>query len=562
MPLSPLSPQEADPRAPRRGDRLIALALALATFFALALTESGVGFARDEGYYFRAGGDYAAWFEDVWGAVKHGHPGDAFTDAAISRRFEYNHEHPVLMKVLFGLSHLIFSQKLGWLGDAAGFRMPAWAVSGMLSALLYLLAARLVSRRGALFAVAAFWLTPRTFFHGHLACFDMPITWAWVLVVYAYWRGLSSRRWAVLTGVAYGIALAVKHNAWIIPGVLLIHFLLAEAPKAWRDGRWRALGRRLAPFWSMLALGPLMFYAHWPYLWHHPIDRFLWYTRFHNQHINYPWEFLGTLLVEPPFPLGYAFAVTALTVPVALLVLMGTGAAREIARFVGTWIYRPLQRLVPPLDSDSLLVLGNAFASIVVLSMPSVPIFGGVKHWLPSMPFFALLAARALERVASQLERPFHALKAAAFPAAASLVLLPALLGVIRSHPYGTSFYNELAGGEAGAATLGMHRQYWSNNVTGVLPWINEHAPRNARVFFHEVNWDSFLAYKKAGMIRADLQYANGPGDSTLAAFQCMPEFRDIEFQIWNSYGTQTPVHGLYLEETPQVVVYQRPPRS
>jgi len=141
-------------------------------------------------------------------------------------------------------------------------------------------------------------------------------------------------------------------------------------------------------------------------------------------------------------------------------------------------------------------------------------------------------------------------------------VLLPGLLGLVQNHPYGTSFYNELAGGHAGAATLGMHRQYWSNNVTGVLPWINEHAPRNARVFFHEVNWDSFLAYKKAKMLRDDIQYAGSPQDSVLAAYQYMPEFRDVEMQIWNSYGTQTPVHGLYLDETPQVVVYQRPPRG
>lgn len=556
------APEPLDPRAPRRGDLWIALGLALVTFAALALTESSVGFPRDEGYYFRAGHDYAGWYVDLWEALKRGQPLDAFKDAAIVRRFEYNHEHPVLMKSLFGLSHLLFTEKLGWLRDAAGYRLPAWAVSGFISALIFLLGARLVSRRGGFFAAAAFWLTPRNFFHGHLACFDMPMVWAWLLVVYCYWRALSNRSWALWTGVAYGVALSVKHNSWIIPGVLLIHFLLAEAPKAWREGRGRGLAKALAPFWAMATIGPVLFYLHWPYLWHKPIERFVWYANFHGKHINYPWEYLGTLLVEAPFPVGYAFVVSALTVPIALFLLMACGSLREIARFAGTWIHRPLQRFVSPLDTDSLLLLGNAFASLVVFSMPFVPIFGGVKHWMPAMPFLAILAARALEGVVGTTEGLLPAARRAAFPGLAGIVLLPGLLGLVQNHPYGTSFYNELAGGHAGAATLGMHRQYWSNNVTGVLPWINEHAPRNARVFFHEVNWDSFSAYKKAKMLRDDIQYAGSPQDSVLAAYQYMPEFRDVEMQIWNSYGTQTPVHGLYLDETPQVVVYQRPPRG
>ena len=561
-PAAPAPTPAVDPRAPRRWDGLIALALALATFAALGLTEAGVGFARDEGYYFRAGHDYAGWYTDLWDAAKRGKPLEAFTDAAIVRRFDYNHEHPVLMKSLFGLSHLLFTEKLGWLRDAAGYRLPSWAVSGFLSALLFLLASRLVSRRGGLFAVGAFWLVPRHFFHGHLAAFDMPIVWAWALVAYCYWRSLSNRRWALWTGLAYGLALAVKHNAWILPGVLLIHFLLAEAPRAWREGRGRGLARAASPFFAMLTLGPAVFYLHWPYLWHHPIDRFLWYANFHGQHINYPWEYLGRLLVEAPFPVGYAFGVTALTVPVALFVLMATGSLREIARFVATFVYRRAQRFVGTLDSDSLLLLGNAFASLVVFSVPNVPIFGGVKHWMPSMPFLAILAARALERAGGTSGEVLPFARRAAFPVLAGLVLLPGLLGLVQNHPYGTSFYNELAGGHAGAATLGMHRQYWSSNVTGVLPWLNEHAPRNARVFLHEVNWDSFLAYKQAKMIRDDLQYASSPQDSVIAAYQYMPEFRDLELQIWNSYGTRTPVHGLYLDETPQVVVYQRPPRG
>jgi 4-amino-4-deoxy-L-arabinose transferase-like glycosyltransferase len=552
----------ADPRAPLKGDRLIALALAVATFAALGLTERAVGFVRDEADYFAAGQSYAAWFEDLARAAAAGRPLSAMTDRAIVGRFELNHEHPVLAKTLFGLSHLLFTEKLHVFRDAAGYRMPAWALSGLLSALLYLMAARLVSRRGGLFAVAAFWLAPRHFFHGHLACFDIPIAWAWLLTVYCYWRSLSNRRWAAAAGLAFGIALAIKHNAWFIPGVLAIHWALSTAPRAYREGRWGGVGRSLTPFAAMLTLGPAFFYLHWPYLWHDPWPRLLWYVSFHAQHINYPWEFFGRLLVEAPFPLGYAYAVTAVTMPLATLALMVTGALAEMGRFVATYLYRPARRVIPPLDGDSLLVLGNAFASLTVLSMPFVPIFGGVKHWLPSMPFLALLAARALERAAATLGRLAPSatpwLSRAAYPGLFVLALSSSAMGLWRNHPYGTSFYNELAGGAPGAATLGMHRQFWSNNVTGVLDWLNRNAPRGGRVFFHEVKWESYLAYRRAGMLRDDLQYAAGPQDSDLAVYQYMPEFRDTEFQIWQAYGTRTPAAGLYLDETPQIVVYHR----
>ncbi|MGC4122676.1 MAG: glycosyltransferase family 39 protein [Myxococcales bacterium] len=552
------SPLPADLRAPRKWDRLIALALALGTFAAMALTHSAIGVPRDESYYFRAGQDYAGWYVDVWDALKQGEPLKAFTDQAIVRRFEYNHEHPVLTKVAFGLSHLLFTEKLHWTGDAGGYRLPAWVFSGLLSALLYLMASRLSSRRGGLFAVAAFWLIPRQFFHGHLACFDIPIACMWLLTAYAYWRAQSSRWWILWTGVAFGLALSTKHNAWIIPGVFLVHFLLTSAPQSWREGKAKAVARAALPLLSMLAIGPVVFYLHWPYLWHAPIDRFAWYMGFHTQHINYPWEYFGRLLVEPPYPVGYAFGLTAMTVPVGILVLMTAGSLHEMARFVATYVWHGAKRFVSELDADSLLLLGNAFASITVLSMPNIPIFGGIKHWLPSMPFLVLFAARALDRIADTSADLWAPAKRFAFPLGATLALVPALWGVVHNHPYGTSFYNELAGGYPGGATLGMHRQYWSNNVTGVLPWLNQNAPRNARVFFHEVTYDSYWAYRKAGMLRDDLQYVGDIESSEVAVYQYMPEFRDFEMQIWNSYGTQTPVHGLYLDETPQIVIYQR----
>lgn len=593
-------------RPATREERLAALGLWALAFLALLWGERSVGFVRDESVYFEAARSYAGWFRLLARA-----PAEALGDAAIVRFFDVNHEHPVLMKVLFGLSHLTFHEWLGWVRPATAFRLPAFAVAALVPALVYLLGAAVSGRRAALFAALSFLLVPRQYFNAELACFDLPVAAAWLLVVYCFWRALEDVRWGVLTGVAFGLALATKHNALFLPFVLAPFGLWAawrasrgEAPAralalravglvlgvgllygvmwialgpegfqrrflwlsphvalfvalaaggAWlARGLWRAspgTARALVPLLAMAVLGPVLFYLHWPYLWHHPVDRTAWYLAFHAQHNHYAWFYLGEMLRAPPFPLTYVLVKTALTVPLSLFAPMVTGllalawrAARRRAS-LAEW-----------------LVGVNALASIAIISHPDVPHFGGVKHWLPSMPFLALLAGEAVARAGTlATERLPRRARAWGLGALFALLLAPALWGLVRVHPYGTSFYAETAGGVPGAASLGMQRQFWSNNVTGVLPWINAHAPRGARLWLHEVNGYSFRDYQENGMLRPDLVGVGGPEAADLAAYQYHQEFREHELDIWRAFGTRTPVFGLYLDETPQVVVYQRP---
>ncbi|HZH04522.1 MAG TPA: glycosyltransferase family 39 protein [Myxococcaceae bacterium] len=588
-------------------DRATACGLGLLALLALWATERAVGYTRDESVYFAAGESYARWW-----TVLTANPAQALSDASIVHFYGFNREHPVLMKTLFGLSHQLFHRQLGWVGAGTAFRIPALAAAALIPALLYAWGRRLFGRIAALFAALCFLLVPRHYFNAELACFDMPIAALWLLTVYAFWRAQETDWGWLACGVAFGVALGTKHNALFLPftlapfgawaawretrdlpvarrqvwliGAATLGFAAAYAtwaavlglprfqqtfgplsvqallPLAWAVG---ALGlllrlrresvpafRALAPLWAMACVGPLLFYVHWPYLWHHPVDRTAWYLAFHARHNHYAWFYLGELLRRPPFPLAYVGVKTALTVPLPIFVPMVTGLGALLAR-----LFWPGRR---PAWGE-LLVGVNALASMAIISHPNVPHFGGVKHWLPSMPFLALLAGHAVSRALAP--RPTRAWAQVATAGAAFAALLgPAVIGLLRIHPYGTSFYSEMAGGVPGAASLGMQRQFWSNNVTGVLPWINQSAPRGARLYLHEVNGYSFRDYQRNGQLRADLLPASGPRDADLAAYQYHQEFREQEFEIWNAFGTQRPVHGLYVDETPQVVVYRRTP--
>src|SRR6516225_1782676 len=212
-------------RAPTPVDRRIAGGLWLASFVVLWATERAVGFTRDESVYFAAAEQFSRW----WALLLH-RPATALSDAAITQAFDWNHEHPMLMKSLFGWSHALFHQTLGWVRPAAGFRLPAFAVAAFIPALIHLWGSALWGRRAGLFAALSFFVVPRQFFHAHLSCFDMPVAAMWLLVVYLFWRAEEDLRFAPWTGVAFGLALATKHNAFFLPVVLTPFGVLA----AWR----------------------------------------------------------------------------------------------------------------------------------------------------------------------------------------------------------------------------------------------------------------------------------------------------------------------------------------
>jgi|KBSMisStandDraft_5_1062788.scaffolds.fasta_scaffold00736_10 hypothetical protein len=602
-------------RAPTPLDRRIALALGILTFVVLWATERAVGFVRDESVYFAAAEQFARW----WAVLFH-RPASALSDPVITQAFDFNHEHPMLMKSLYGWSHALFAQTLGWVRPAAGFRLPAFAVAALIPTLLHLWGSVLWGRRAGLFAALCFFLAPRHFFNAHLSCFDMPVAAMWLLVVYLFWRAEEDVRFAPWTGLAFGLALATKHNAFFLPVVLTPFGVLAAWRAAGPEGRNTLLGMgraalafvgylalllvvqgrdglvqswqllspqtfglvalvaslavlalrlrqrdpaafvRLAPLVAMGLLGPVVFYVHWPWLWYHPVDRLAWYFDFHATHVHYAWTYFGDVLRAPPFPLAYVFVVTALTLPVSLVLPMTAGLVR-------TWVLN-LGDLVPAIGrrfgrgGQTEWLLGvNALFSILLISHPEVPHFGGVKHWLPSMPFLALLAGREFDRAAAGLSSALRLTArrgTLASVALGGLVLLPAFTLTVHVHPYGTSAYGELAGGIPGAASLGLQRQFWSNNVTGVLPWIDANSRPGTRVWLHEVNGLSFRDYQRNEMLRKDVIPAGGPEDADLAAVQYHQEFREQEVQVWQAFGTWVPSTGLYLDETPQVVVYRR----
>lgn len=583
------TPQGSEVRSQRR-DLAVAAALAVIYLGALLAT-MGIGFTRDEGYYFKAGELYSGWFDAAVDRARAGAPLEALSRKVIDEHFAYNPEHPALPKLLFGASWRLLGRMrppgvpakearrlyrrhrqpepiLGLLPESVAFRLPGALSAALLVALIYLFGARAFGRRAGLAAAVAYALMPRAWFHAHLACFDVPIALAWFATIYAFWRSLAGGwRWALATAFAFGLALSTKHNSWFLPFVMGLIVLLLR----WRDLRLRnergALSVSLpAVPWSLVlavTLGPLLAWLLWPRMWFDTIARTGWYMGRHLHHEYYWAYFFNTLYTKPPFPWYFPIAMTLVTVPVVVLASAGLGVWR-LTR--GSWgPSEPLlgfgKAQVDARRRTLVVVLVNLIVPIATFCTTRTPIFGGTKHWLPAMPFFALLAGLGFDTLCgwavtwSGAQRP--AARRLVSSALGLVLAAPLVFAVVSSHPDSSSYYNVLLGGAPGMGEYGMQREFWGNSSRPVLPWLNANLAPKAPVFFQDTNHDSVLLYKRDGLLRSDIRPVRDWHLADYTLFHHHKEFRDSEYNYRDKYGDVCPVAGTYQQGVPLLSVYR-----
>ena len=365
-------------------DRITGIALALLTVIVVLISQRDVGIARDEAVYMGAGTKYADWWVGLV-TFDHGISKDSITKSWGGKSpTDNNREHPPLMKTLFGLSEKLLHDTLG-VDEVTAYRFPSAVMHGVLVFLVFWFVLGLWGFAEGIVAALFVLFLPRALFHAGLACFDAPIMTLWFATVFAYWRGLQSKGWPWYVGVVFGLALATKHNALLLPFALGVHYLVL----GYRADKWRGL---FAHRWRLIVcvavLGPLTLFVVWPWLWFAPFSHLGDWLSFHLKHVHYNFEYLGDNWNAPRFPWHVALVTTLLTVPVATLAAAATGAA--------VWIARAIKKLPDPAPDKRmpvLLLVLSAAASMGPFFLGSTPIFGAEKHWMPALPTLCIAAA-------------------------------------------------------------------------------------------------------------------------------------------------------------------------
>src|ERR1019366_3397122 len=98
---------------------------------------------------------------------------------------------------------------------------------------------------------------------------------------------------------------------------------------------------------AMATVGPLVFYALWPWIWNDTLPRLQEYLNFHLNHEYYNIEFLGKNYYAAPSPRSYAPVMILATVPAITLVLFAIGAydrARLAVMRLYAWAVKSTQK--------------------------------------------------------------------------------------------------------------------------------------------------------------------------------------------------------------------------
>ena len=545
-----------------KSDHAIGIAIGLVYVIWLLATSRELGFPRDEGFYFHAASDYSRWFDMLFN-----HSSQAFERSNIDGIWSENHEHPALMKSLFALSWRYLHEKNHVFHDAStAFRFPGMVMGGLALYVTYLFGARAFSKRAGAIAALLLGCMPAVFFNAHLACFDAPIMTMWLLSVYVYWRSVQEGGigWAIAAGVVYGLTLETKHNAWILPAVFIPHAIFVARRAIARETK---VGRLPLPtsIVSMAILGPLVFWALWPWMWNDTLPRVQEYLNFHMNHVYYNIEYLHKNYFSAPSPRSYAPVLVFATVPATTIVLFLVGGfdrlralvLRVVAAFKKDREHAKGDRA----ETDLLLFLAFSAPLAVFVLLPKTPIFGGTKHWLPAYPFLALFAGRGFDIVGEKILAAVDRIKTdhqrtGVWAALFAIVALPPVVITRHSGVYGLATYMPFVGGNQGGADLGLNRQFWGYTTQQLAPYFAKY-PR-ATVFLDDTAWDSWNRMVAEKRVPPTMNAVGAPGEAQIAIVQHELHMSEVDYDEWMAFGTPSPDYVLTHDGVPIISAYRR----
>ena len=566
----------------------VAFALSLAVIFAVLPAQ---GLTDDDDFYAPAGISYAGWLCDIFTA-----PSKAFSQAGVDGAFKINHEHPPFAKYVIGVAHAVTHRSLPLFGSLDGARAGTAFMAALLIALLIRLCWRPFGPAAAIFAGVATLALPRFFFHSQVATLDVPVATMVVATVATFFWAERDRRWALIAGFVFGLALLTKLNAPFAAIPCTLYAVLC---------RWRGFGFSTSPVPSikfpplprslvaMLFLGPVLFIALWPWLWFDTFQRLGAYFAFHLGHYPIFLFYEGEIFSKPFAPWHMPFTMAAMVIPFPTLVLGGIGSligARALVRLARRATTDGVVTNVSERDKLTALLLLQAVFAIGIVAFSNVPKYGGAKLFMPFFPLFMALAGagfartlRALCRLVPALagghtwllssdDEAAHQPVAGAAPKARGLVaavvvavgvvvVLPGAITSVKTFGgYGLSAFSAATGGLRGATARGYERTYYDIADKDLARWLDANA-NGRRVHFEPNHKEYVRTYRwmaKDGVISRNLRLTSKANDAKL--WVLTHERRWAKYpELLRARRDLKVVYEKRIDDVPLYTVYERP---
>jgi Dolichyl-phosphate-mannose-protein mannosyltransferase len=481
------------PNKSRTSRWLIPLVLFVGTLLLIGATSKDYGVTWDEPPYFHASDLHMRWISDFTENIASGRLRRSLDDQTIKAAWHwnpYNVPHPPFSRIISGSIKEISPQ---FLDKFSAYRMGPALFFAVLVTVMFLWMTELFGTSTGLFSALAVVLTPNLFGYAHFAVTDLPLAAMWFLTAYSFWKGLSNWKWSVVLGIVWGLALATKFPAALIPIPLILWAHIFHRDKYVNN------------VFALLFLAPVVMIATQPYLWHHTGLRVLEFlyegiSRAYRPDANFPIYFFDQLYTTKQLPWYYSFLIIGITIPEPLLALAFVGLGS---------IPWSKQR------SATLFFLGNTAFVLLMGLLPGAVLHDGVRQMLSALPFLAGLASAGFYVLTTSLlnlargTTRFHQIANLRAKIIAILLLLlcfsPAL-DLYLCHPFQLSFYNRLVGGVRGAYERGLETTYFMEAfIPPFLRALNEKLPKNATINASFANF-IFEFYQKEGILRGDIR--------------------------------------------------------
>lgn len=361
-------------------------------------------------------------------------------------------DHPPLGRMLLGLAH----EWLGWLIPGAGSAIYHVAGARLGSSLAFGLTVwcfvEFCRRRYGILTAAAVGLMlagcPVLVGHSRLAALETCTNLAWsaaVIALLAWWTRTQppSSLEAAWSGLFWGLLLLTKVQGILLPPAVVV----------WAVWRFRQHSVRPLLLWG--ATGLVVAFWGWPWLWDAPLANSLKYLgRTTNRTVLYCW-YLGERFEDRMVPWHYSWVMLACSLPLWTI--------------VGLFL-RAFQRRI---DAMECLLMLTSVVPLIVFSVPGVPVYDGVRLFLPCLPGLGVLAGRGWGGlfqgiISGPPGNAYRKVPRSRTLAVSGIFLLLLLLPLPWTmQPFAINQYGDVCGGNRGAAAMGLEACYWGDSLNG-----------------------------------------------------------------------------------------------
>lgn len=381
--------------------------------------------------------------------------------------------HPPLMDIAAAFSNRFFYQWLGIGEDIESYKIPYIFIGAFGVFLVSLFAFEVTGSYFASFAAgASMALYPMFWSSVHFDIKDTEVAVFYLGAIWAFWHWIGDSkhwyRWLVIFDVFIALSMGVKWNVLFLPFVLAPWLLLI-----WKSPEFKRWFKptRIILAGALSLLGVFSFViAIWPYTWADPIRRlfdvFLFYWKIGTGPDFYKPSGYGS-------PSGFDFYPLALLitqVPGIILLLSILGFMAIVFRKIGD------QR------KTGYLIILWLLVPIIRVTAPNLRIYGGMRQAMEVVPAVALLAAIGTDFVLKSLRGWMSKMA----PILIVFFFGGLVFSLSRLSPNETMYFNFLVNGPAGAVKAGLVDRMvnYGNVYKQVIPWLNTHAEKEAKIAF------------------------------------------------------------------------------